>query len=52
MIKLFKKIFNSNDGSVLIMVTAVMLSVVAVLSSASLMVFTVGIRIIPKQPIL
>ena len=38
--KLFKKLLNNNIGSVLIMVIAVMLSIVAVASSASLMVIT------------
>ncbi len=38
--KLFKKLLNNNIGSVLVMVIAVMLSIVAVASSASLMVVT------------
>ncbi len=38
--KLFKKLLSNNVGSVLIMVIAVMLSLVAVASSASLMVIT------------
>ncbi|MCK5050643.1 MAG: hypothetical protein KAS53_02800 [Candidatus Cloacimonetes bacterium] len=38
--KLFKKLLNNNFGSVLVMVIAVMLSIVAVASSASLMVIT------------
>ncbi len=38
--KIFKKLLNNNVGSVLIMVIAVMLSIVAVASSASLMVIT------------
>ena len=36
--KLYKKLLNNNFGSVLIMVVAVLLSVIAVTSSASLMV--------------
>jgi len=40
MIKLFRKLLNDNSGSVLIMVIAVMLSVVAVASSAGMMVLT------------
>lgn len=40
MIKLTKKIMQNNIGSVLIMVVAILLSVVAVSSSASLMVIT------------
>jgi len=38
--KLFKKLLDNNVGSVLVMVVAVMLSIVAVASSASLMVIT------------